>query len=165
MVFEFSLAYLMTALAFILVITLVYAMLNKTKILGENSSVNFLVSFVIALIFVITPVARNYTLKATPWIAVFLVCLFLFMLVITFVHGNFEFVLKNKGFSIVLMIILLVIFVLSGANVLGYLTTKYLGIAGISLGSIRDTIFQPAVLGVLLLFVVGAVLSWFLSKK
>lgn len=165
MAFEFSLAYLAPVLAFILVITLVYAVLSKTKILGENGSVNLLISFVIAMIFLLAPTARAYTLKVTPWLAVFLVCLFLFILIITFVHGNFETVLKNKFFSIALIIILLVIFVVSGANIFGYLIAKYLGVAGISVSGIKGTILQPAVFGMLALFAIGAVLSWFLSRK
>ncbi|MBS3090763.1 hypothetical protein J4433_03290 [Candidatus Pacearchaeota archaeon] len=164
MALEFSLAYLAPVLAFLFVITLIYALLAKTKVLGENTSINFLISFVIAMIFLITPLARTYTLKVTPWLAVFLVCLFLFVLILTFVHSNFN-LIKSKGFSAALIIMLLAVFVISGINVFGYLVNRYLGVVGISVADVKDTVLQPTVLGVLVLFVIGAILSWFLSKK
>lgn len=162
---EFSLAYFTPILAFLLVITLVYAVLAKTKILGENASLNFLISFVIALVFLVTPLARTYTLNVTPWLAVFLVCLFFFLLIITFVHPNFETVLKSKWLAVSMVVLLLAIFVVSGINVFGSLINQYLGEIGLSLGSIKDTLLQPSILGILALLVIGIVLSFWLSKK
>jgi hypothetical protein len=162
---EFSLAYFTPILAFVLVMTLVYAVLAKTKILGENASLNFLISFVVAMVFMLAPLARTYTLKTAPWLAVFLVCLFFFLLIITFVHANFETVLKSKWLSIALVLAVLVIFVVSGINVFGSLINSYLGTIGLSFGSIKDTLLQPSILGILVLLVISALLFWFLKGK
>lgn len=160
---ELSLAYFTPILAFLLIITLVYALLAKTKILGENASLNFLISFVIAMVFMIAPAARTYTLKTTPWIAVFLVSLFFFVLIISFA-GNTG-ILKSKWLSIALVLALIAIFVVSGINVFGSLINNYLGIVGLSLGGIKATILQPSVLGILALLIISALLFWFMKGK
>jgi hypothetical protein len=162
---EFSLAYFTPILAFVLVTTLVYAVLAKTRVLGENASLNFLISFVVALVFLLAPAARTYTLKTTPWLAVFLVCLFFFLLIITFVHSNFETVLKSKWLAVFMILALIAIFVVSGVNVFGSVINNYLGTIGLSMGSITDTIMQPSILGIFALLVISALLFWFLKGK
>lgn len=160
---EFSLAYFTPILAFLLVITLVYALLTKTKILGENASLNFLISFVIAIIFMITPLARTYALEITPWLSVFLVTLFFFILIISFTGDTG--ILKSRGLSIAIIVILLALFVVSGVNVFGSLINHYLSFIGLSLSEVKDKILQPTILGILALLVIGVALSFWLTKK
>ncbi len=163
MPFEFSLAYFAPILAFLLVIVLVYALLAKTKVLGENNSLNFLISFVIAIIFMITPLARTYALKVTPWLAVFLVTLFFFILIISFTGDTG--ILKSRWLSIAIIVILLALFVVAGINIFGSLINHYLSFIGLSLGEVKDKILQPTILGILVLLVIGVALSFWLTKK
>lgn len=163
MALEFSLAYFMPILAFLLVITLVYALLAKTKVLGENTSINFLVSFAIAMIFLVAPMARAYTLKITPWLAVLIVILFFFVLIISFT-GNAG-ILKSKWIGIAVVIILLALLVVSGINIFGSLVNHYLSFIGLSFGSIKDTILQPSIMGIIVLIIISAVLFFFLKGK
>jgi hypothetical protein len=162
---ELTLAYFTPIITFLLVFTLVYAFLAKTKVLGENASVNAFVGFISGLIFILAPLARKYTLEVVPWLTVLIILLFFFILIITFIHSNFEAVLKNKLFTAAVILVLLAIFLVSSLHVFGPLVKTYAGALGINLGEVRDLILQPAVLGVLLLFVIAAVLSWFFQKK
>lgn len=158
---ESSLAYFTPILAFLLVFTLVYAVLARTKVLGENSSMNAFLSFLIAMVFIIAPTARGYTLEVTPWIAVFLVSLFFFVLIISFVSGP-EGILKSRWIGVCVILLLLAIFLVSGIHVFGSLLSNYLNI---NLSEIRELILNPGVLGALLLFAVAAALTFWFSKK
>lgn len=162
---ELTLAYFTPILAFLLVFTLVYAILNKTKVLGENAAIHSFLSLLIALIFVIAPAARLYALEVMPWLVVFLTLLFFFLLIIGFFKGNIEDLIKNKLISTGILIVLLAIFLISGIHVFGSLLQRYLSYVGLNLTDVRDIILHPAVLSLLVLFVIAAVLSFWFKKK
>ena len=155
-------AYLMPIFAFIFVFVLVYALLGKTQILGSNKFIHSLLSLAIAIIFVIAPNARQYTLTVTPWIIVFLIALFFMLLIIGFVRGNIEEVVKNPAISFGLIAVLLLIFLISGVQVFGSAIANFFNLTTTS--EIKSFLLHPSVLGVIILFVVGAVVSWFISK-
>lgn len=60
-------------LPFLLIFAIVFALLQKTKILGENKAVDVIVALAVGLIFVGVPAAAGVTLKFIPIIAVILV--------------------------------------------------------------------------------------------
>lgn len=161
MVLEYSL--LMPIFAFILVFVLIYALLGKTKILGESKMIHSLLSLVIAIIFVFTPKARQYTLTATPWFIVFLVSLFFIILVISFVRGNIDDIVKNPAVSIGLIVILVIIFLISGMQVFGLTISSMLSLSTTS--ELRSVLLQPSVLGIIILFVVAAIVTWVLNMN
>ena len=92
-------------LPFLLVFVVVYAILQKTKILGVNRQADVIVSLIIGFIFIGVPAAVGVTLNIIPVIAVVIVILLCFMLIFGFtglgVGQNF-----NKGMKITLGIIL-----------------------------------------------------------
>lgn len=155
-------AYLMPIMAFILVFVLVYALLGKTKILGENKFIHSLLSLVTAIIFVIAPNARRYTLTVTPWVVVFMVALFFILLIISFVRGNIDDIVKNPAVSFGLIAILVIIFLISGMQVFSSAIYNLLNLSTTS--EIRNVLTHPSVLGVIILFVVAVAVSWFLNK-
>lgn len=73
-------------LPFLLVFVLVFAILQKTKLLGgdEAKQINSLVSLAIALILVATPLPRSYIVQMMPWLAVAVVILLIFGIVYGF---------------------------------------------------------------------------------
>jgi len=76
-------------LPFLLVFVIVFAILQKSKILGsEKSQIDALVSLAIALIFVITPPARDFVVNFTPWVAVGISVILVFLLLYGFVAGD-----------------------------------------------------------------------------
>lgn len=159
----FGLDYILPILAFILVFVLVYALLGKTKILGENKLIHSLLSLIVAIIFVVAPNAREYTLTVTPWVVVFLVALFFIVLIISFVRGNIEDIIKNPAVSFGLIAILVIIFLISGIQVFGSAIYSFLNLS--TPVEIRNFLLHPSVLGVILFFIIAAALSWFLNKS
>lgn len=76
-------------LPFLLIFVVVFAILEKTAILGkERRQVNAIVSFVFALIFVSVPYAVAVTTDVIPIVAVSIVIILAFMLVIGFIGGT-----------------------------------------------------------------------------
>ena len=102
-------------LPFLLIFTVVYAILEKTEILGKGKrQINAIVSLVISLIVVGVPVAVGVITRMIPVITIVIVILLLFMLMFGFIGGGEKGGL-GKGlkiaFGILLGITLLVVVV------------------------------------------------------
>ncbi len=94
-------------LPFLLVFTLVFAVLDKTKLLGEGKKqINAIISLVIGIILIRFPYPRDIIVKIIPFLAVVLVILFVFMLLYGFLAGKKEGDVLHKGVKIALGIIL-----------------------------------------------------------
>ena len=92
-------------LPFLLVFTLVFAVLDKTKLLGEGKrQINAIISLVVGLILIGFSYARDIVVRLIPFLAVVLVILFVFMLLYGFLMGR-EGDILHKGVKIVLGII------------------------------------------------------------
>jgi hypothetical protein len=93
-------------LPFLLVFTLVFAVLDKSKLLGEGKrQINAILSLVIGLILIGFPFARDIIVRLIPFLVVSLVILFVFMLLYGFVSGKKEGDVLSKGLKIALGII------------------------------------------------------------
>lgn len=76
-------------LPFALVFTLIFAILQKTKLLGDGKKqIDVIISLVIALILIATPFARDIVVSLMPFLAVWAVILLVFMLLYGFVGGK-----------------------------------------------------------------------------
>ncbi len=93
-------------LPFLLVFTLVFAILDKTKLLGEGKrQINAITSLVIGLILIGFPFARDIIVRLIPFLVVCLVILFVFMLIFGFISGKKEGDVLGKGLKITLGLI------------------------------------------------------------
>ena len=76
-------------LPFLLVFVLIFAILQKTKILGDGKAqIDALVSLAIALILIGMPVARNIVVDMMPWLAVGAAVILVFLILYGFVAGD-----------------------------------------------------------------------------
>ena len=106
-------ALLLAVMAFLFVFLVVYALLAKTKILGGNSFIHAVVSFLIAIAFALSPSATEFTAMTIPWIGVLIAVLFCIILVFSLIKGNIEDLVKSPIVSVILVIVVLVIFIVS----------------------------------------------------
>jgi len=91
---------------FLLVFTLTFAVLEKSKLLGDGKrQINALISLSVALMLIAFEYPRDVIVKLTPFLAVSLVILFIFMLMYGFVSGKKEGDVLNKGLKITLGVI------------------------------------------------------------
>ena len=112
-------------LPFLLVFSLVFALLEKTKILGVEAddktprrSLNTMVAFVIGLLVVATNKVETVINQALPNIILILVAVVMFlMLVGTFYkEGTFDFATTHKRWVLGFMIVILILILLILAN-------------------------------------------------
>src|SRR3990167_1100291 len=73
--------YFMPIFGFLFVFVVMYAILIKTKILGEGEFVNAFVSFIFAIIFVSFAPGVEYVKTVVQWIAILIICLFLVLVI------------------------------------------------------------------------------------
>ncbi len=107
-------------LPFLLIFTIVFAILEKTKVLGltekgrPKANINSMVAFVIAMFFVaIKPVVEALKLS-TPYVAFLLIVLITYMMLVgSYASGAKEFTFENMGFWRVLMGIIIFVAVLA----------------------------------------------------
>ena len=93
----FFLSYL---LPFALIFTLVFAILQKTKLLGEDKKqIDAIVGLLVGLFLIAFPAARDIVVKLMPFLAVFVAILLVFMLLYGFVSGKKEGDILSKGWK------------------------------------------------------------------
>lgn len=156
-------------LSFLVVFIIVYAVLNKTKIIGEGKWGQLFVSFVFATIFISAAGARDYVLNIIPWFAVLIVSFVLILAVVAFIGKPVE--NMNKGLGVAFIVILILAFLISAIFVFSDYISPYLPWSqGYGAGGNQDVlglldwIFSPRVFGAILLLIVSAVVSWILVK-
>ncbi len=106
---------------FLLVFVLIFAILDKTKILGEGKrQINAIVSLVIALIFVSFASAVGIIVNLMPFLAVVLVIILLFYLMMGFVWNEKEGFTVPKGVKIAGAIVVFIALAIAVLIVTGY---------------------------------------------
>ncbi len=102
--------FLQEALLFVLAFVVVFAILQKSKILGDDvSKINSLVALAMAFIFVGFSSATEVVSKMIPWVAVALSAILMFLLLWGFVGGEIGSLpsgIKNTliGLSVIFMV-------------------------------------------------------------
>jgi len=142
-------------LPLVLVFTLIFAILQKSQLLGDNQKqVNAIIGIVVGLLLISFPFSRNIVVGLMPFLAVFAVILLVFMLLYGFISGKKEGDVLNKGLKITFGIILgislvVVLLMLTGFwdNVVNF----------VFFGGQRSS--QVFVNGVILLVIAGAVIA------
>lgn len=118
--------FIQTILPFALMFVLIFAILQRTKILGTSKQIDSIVSFIFAVIFVAVSPAVGVTIKIIPIIAVAIVILLVFMLMWGFIGGNVP--VMNNGLKItagIMMFITLVISVLWATDTLSVVLSVF----------------------------------------
>ena len=156
----------MPFLAFLFVFVVSYALFSKTRVLGESQVTNVLVSFLIAVMFLVNPPATKFTLATIPWIAVLMVVLLFILMILTMVRGKIEDIVQSQIVALILVAAILLVFLAAAVNVFGPL------IASISAGNLNPVegtaaqfVFNPALAGAAILIVISLVSYYFLIKK
>jgi hypothetical protein len=111
----------MPVIAFLFMFVLIYALLIKTKVLGDNQFTALFLSLIVAAFFIVNTQLVNFIQINVSWFAVFAVCLFL---IFTFVGLSGPEAVKkitdHKGFAWMLLGILIIAFVVSSSYVFNW---------------------------------------------
>jgi len=163
-----AIAYFAPIWAFLIVFIIMFALLTKSKILGESRWLNLFISFVIASIFISAAGVQQYVLTVVPWMAVLVLSLFFILLLIGFIGKDADFM--NSKMGIVVVIVAIVVFVVSGIKVFYSIISPYLpgslSVVDADPNTLMlfDWLFSGPVLGAILLLVLSGLVSWVLVK-
>lgn len=159
--------YFLPLLSFLLVFLISFVVLVKTDIV-ENKWVQLFVSFLLATLFISVGGARQYVENVTPWFVVLIVSLFFMLLLVGFVGKPLE--KFPKGIGITFVVLLFILFIVSGLAVFSSSIVPYLpgnlGYEGGNPSAIQffDWLYTPKVAGAVLLIIISALVSWVLVK-
>lgn len=152
-----GLNYFLPLFGFLFVFLIVYALLIKTKILGDNKFVNVFIGLIIAVIFATMTSVQDYVRTVTPWFAVLVIALFFILIIIGLSQHKVDVIMK-PGFVWVFIIALILVFLISAASVFSSLSSVWF--------KISDFVSNQArIAGAIILIVVAAVVAWVLTKK
>ncbi|MEI6058829.1 MAG: hypothetical protein WCP89_03595 [archaeon] len=149
-----TLNYFIPIFAFLLVFIIIYALLKKTAVLGDDNFVALFISFILATFFIIRASLVEFVAFSSAWFSVFIVCVFMIMLLIGFTHGKLD-VIQKPWLAWVLLVALIVFFVISSAFTFNW---------AVNWDKVQNW-FNTDWFGFVLLLVIAAVVSWVLAKK
>lgn len=158
-----GIAYFAPIFAFLLVFVVVYAVLLKTRLLGEHKLGLVFVSFLVATLFISFAGGIDYVLTITPWLAILLISLFFVLLLAGLIGKEMEFM--NKPVGVIVLIVSGIIFLVSGYVVFSEVIGQYFPYSRnyvINTGS--EFIFSPRVVGAVVILIVAALASIVLVK-
>ena len=146
---------------FIFIFIVFYALLSKIKLFGENSSLNSMIAFSLAILFVVIPEARQFIEVATPWFIVFIVAGLMFIMIFLILGVEPEFIREvAKENAIVLNIIIgisifIFLFALSQVFGPGLFDASAAEQTG-TFASLRKILFSPKIFGFLIILIIAA---------
>lgn len=168
-----GISFFMPVITFLFIFILVYAILAKTKILGESKWVNLLIGFIVGIIFMSFSSINNggttqYVNTIVPWAVVLLVCIFLILVLAGLGTKDLGKIMTSK-FAWVIIIILIVIFLISAIKVFNPVFHPDYGITSGDkpqvLSQIWDFFGKSTIGGSILLILIGIVVAIILTRK
>jgi len=159
--------FFMPVFSFLFVFLIVYAVLAKTKILGDSGFVNLLVGFIIAIIFMSFSSLELYVKTVVPWVVVLLICVFLVLLIAGLSTKDLEKIM-TPTFGWVIIGILILVFLISAVRVFNPVFHPDLIITTGENLSLLEQFRESAggqFWGTALLIIVAVVVAWVLTKK
>ena len=147
-----AVGYFMPIFAFLLVFIVVYALLVKTKVLGDSQPIMLLISFVLSGFFIVQTSLVEFVKFTSAWFVVGIVIVFFLITLLGFLPGKtpFEFLSKDNWFSWVVFGVLVVFFIISSSYIFNWV---------VNWGMVRDW-FNSEWFGMVLLLLIAGVVAW-----
>ncbi|HIH39217.1 TPA: hypothetical protein HA219_00620 [Candidatus Woesearchaeota archaeon] len=160
---------------FLFVIIVVYSILTKIKIFGENSGLNFGIAIILGVLFASSSYASKIFQYATPWI-VFLFIAVIFMEIASRLMGNNpeKSIIHNTASVTIILILIGIILMIAAGQVSKERTEKLEKTGVIEPGTnpvlsfpqkVGETLRQPAILGLIVVMLVATFAIMLLSHE
>jgi len=160
-----GLNFFMPVFSFLFVFIIIYALLAKSKIIGESKFVNSLISFIIAVIFMSFSSLELYVKTIIPWVAVLVIVVFFVLLLGMFSSKDW---VPKSWFGWVVVGVLILIFLIAAIKVFNPVFHPDLVVAegeGTSLLEQLREFMTGGVFGSILLIIVAIIVAWIITKK
>jgi len=149
-----AIGYFMPIFAFLLVFIVMYAILVKTKVLGDSPAVMLFISFILSSFFIVEASLVEFVQFSSAWFGVIVIGLFFLVILLAFVPGidigKFVGSGGNNWFAWVLLGLIVGFFVISSAYVFNWV---------VNWGMIQSW-FNTDWFGMILLLVIAGIVSW-----
>ncbi|MFH1238332.1 MAG: hypothetical protein ABIH79_00295 [archaeon] len=147
-----AVGYFMPIFAFLLVFIVVYALLFKTKVLGDNQAIMVFISFILSGFFIVQTSLVEFVKFTSAWFVVGVVMIFFLITLLGFLPGKtpFEFLSKGNWFSWVVFGVLIVLFIISSSYIFNWV---------VNWGLVQEW-FSSEWFGMILLLVIAAIVAW-----
>jgi hypothetical protein len=137
---------------FLLVFVLVFAVLQKTKVLGDGKKqIDSLIALGVGLILIAVPKARDFITNIMPWLAVGLVVILIYLLLYGFVSSDKE-GLKLEKWMKSAFAVLAIIFVVA-------LVLVFSGFWAKITSGVNSNTWMPAIIFVIIIGVAFALIT------
>ena len=159
--------FFMPVFSFLFVFVVIFALLAKTKIIGESKFVLLLVSFIISIVFMSFSSAELYVRTIIPWFVVLMVVVVLVLLIAMFSTKAWDKIM-TPAFAWVVVIILVIIFLVSAIYVFNPVFHPDLGISsgqGTSMMEQMRLWLDGGFAGSILLLIIAVIVAWVITKK
>lgn len=152
-----AIGYFMPIFAFLLIFIVIYALLVKTKVLGESPAVMLFISFILSSFFIVEASLVEFVQFTSAWFGTIVIGLFFLIVILAFVPGIKigEFFGKGNWFAWVLLGGMILFFIFSSAYIFNWVVNWELISRWTSEGWF----------GMILLLGIAGVVSFVLTKK
>jgi len=156
----------MPLLTFAFAFILIYAVLKKTKILGETGVINVITSLILSIILLAFTSVGNYIANITPWFATIMVILFFFFMFIAFLIKEPAAFLKPLAivFIIIFALILIVAIFYTFPDTQAYLPGQSEDGANSIALTIKHFIFEERFLSGFLLLIIAVIVGFIITR-
>lgn len=155
----------MPLFGFFLVFFIMYAILAKSKILGEGI-INIFVSAIFAIVFITFSPGIEYVQVILPWFSILIIALFLLLVIVGLSQKDMDkFMVPWLAWIFIIFLTIIIIF--AGVVVFSPVLLPGQSDSGGNsfLISVKNFIYGEKFLGAALLLILAAVTSWILLKK
>jgi len=152
-----AIGYFMPIFAFLLVFIVIYALLFKTKVLGDNQPIMLFISFILASFFIVQASLVEFVKFTSAWFSVIVIGVFFLIALLGFLPGKEPFAFLGKGnwFSWAVLGAIVVFFIISSSYVFNWVVNWE-----VIQGWVDTSWF-----GMIMLLIIAAVVSWKIVPK
>ena len=118
------LKFLLPVIVLIFIFAVMWGILSKLKLFGDNASANAAIAIIIAFLFILMPKGMELIQFMTPWVVIFLVVLMFILFFLMFLgikEESLAVAAKSTWFIVVVLSIIVVLFIVSVSKVFGTL--------------------------------------------
>lgn len=108
--------YFLPIFSFLLVFIVCYAILQKTKVLGNNSGTSLLISLILASFFIVETQLSEFIQFTSSWISVIVIILFFLFVILAFIPGKEPLKFISDGWFGWVVLALVIIFFITSAT-------------------------------------------------
>jgi len=147
-----AIGYFMPIFAFLLVFIVIYALLAKTKVLGDSSAVMLFISFILASFFIVEASLVEWVQFSSAWFGVAVVLGFFIVALVALVPGIKigDFFGAKDWFAWVLLALVVVFFIISSSYIFNWVVNWDLIVSW----------FDTEWFGMILLLAIAGIVSW-----